>query len=238
MSTAATIRTTPRATCGCRNAANSNLFPDTESQAIVVQGADAGQLKTIEELIKLYDQPPPTDSESVRKTETIRLRYSKAKAVAETVKDVYRDLLSDNDKALQGQNQGQGVRRSLTVFTDSYSDSDQGERKVPKFKGMLSIGIDETSNSLAVSAPAFLFDHVTKMIRDLDEAAAANSTVRMVKVARGRQHRSCPRRVGKRAAPWICAAASSKETPAKPAAKPAPKSTAKSSGNDAKPAGQ
>ena len=162
------------------------FIPDPETNTILVEGGDQAQLRTVEELINIYDRPPPTDSESVRKTETIPLKYSKASVVANTVKDVYRDLLSDNDKALANQNQNQGgPRRNVIVYSDSYSDSEKGERKVPKFKGLLSIGVDETSNSLLVSAPAFLFDHVSKMIQELDEAAAANNSVRVVKIGSG-----------------------------------------------------
>jgi type II secretory pathway component GspD/PulD (secretin) len=154
------------------------FISDTDSNTILVEGASPEQLKTIDELIQVYDQPPPSDTQSVRKTEVIRLKYSKAKAVADTVKDVYRDLLSANDKALAGNNnQGRG-RRSI-VF--NLGDSD-GEPKTPKFKGLLSIGIDEISNSLMVSAPTYLFDHVSKMIKDLDDAAAPDYTVQVVRV--------------------------------------------------------
>ena len=159
------------------------FISDSDSNSILVEGADAAQLKTIEDLIKLYDQPPPTDSQSVRKTAIIPLRHSKAKVIAEAVKEVYRDLLSANDKALANPNQPQ--RESQRGFTFNRNDSDNTEQKVPKFKGLLSIGVDETSNSLVVSAPAFLFDHVNKMIKELDEAAAANNAVRVVKVGRG-----------------------------------------------------
>jgi type II secretory pathway component GspD/PulD (secretin) len=161
------------------------FIPDPDTNTILVDGGDQSQLRTIEELITLYDRPPPTDSESVRKTETIALKYSKANVVANTVKDVYRDLLSDNDKALGNQTNQGGGRPRVTVFTDSYSDPDKPDRKVPKFKGMLSIGVDETSNSLLVSAPTFLFDHVSRMITELDEAAAANNSIRVVKIGSG-----------------------------------------------------
>ena len=154
------------------------FISDSESNTILVEGASAEQLKTIEELIQVYDQPPPTDSQSVRKTEIIRLQYSKAKAVAETVKEVYRDLLSANDKALAG-DQGRGGGRT-TIF--NFNDSDTSEQKTPKFKGLLSMGVDEISNSIMVSAPAYLFDHVTRIIKQLDEAAAPDYTVRILRV--------------------------------------------------------
>jgi type II secretory pathway component GspD/PulD (secretin) len=160
------------------------FISDSDSNTILVENADAAQLKTIEELINLYDQPPPSDSQSVRKTETIHLEYSKAKVVAETVKDVYRDLLSANDRALQG---AKNDRDSGRTFIYEFSTGDDGkkEQKMPKFKGQLSIGVDELSNSLAISAPAYLFDQVHKMVKDLDAAAAPTSTVRVVKLGQG-----------------------------------------------------
>ncbi|MGA2256979.1 MAG: secretin N-terminal domain-containing protein, partial [Thermoguttaceae bacterium] len=158
------------------------FISDADSNTILVEGASAEQFRTIEELIQLYDQPPPSDTQSIRKTKLIHLKYSKAKAVADTVKDVYRDLLSANDKALAGNNQGRDSGRN---FVFNYNDSDKTEQKTPKFKGMLSIGIDEISNSLMVSAPAYLFDHVAKMIEELDQAAAPDYTVQMVHVSHG-----------------------------------------------------
>ena len=155
------------------------FIADADSNTILVEGASAEQLKTIEELIQVYDQPPPSDTQSVRKTELIRLKFSKAKAVADTVKDVYRDLLSANDKALTGNNQGRDGRRTVVL---NYGDSDSTEQKTPKFKGLLSIGVDEISNSLTISAPAYLFEHVAKLVKDLDQAAAPDYTVRIVRV--------------------------------------------------------
>lgn len=152
------------------------FISDVDSNTVLVEGADPRQMKTIEELIQVYDQPPPTDSQSVRKTELIHLKYSKAKVVADTIKDVYRDLLSANDKALENNQNG-----PRTVFNFG-SDTDSSGQKVPHFKGLLSIGVDETSNSVMVSAPAFLFDHVERMVHDLDKAAAPEYEVRVLRI--------------------------------------------------------
>ena len=159
------------------------FISDSESNTILVENADAAQLKTISELVDLYDKQPD-DSQSVRKTETIHLDYSKAKVIAETVKDVYRDLLSANDKALQGAKTDKDSGRTF-IYEFSSGDDGKGDQKMPKFKGQLSIGIDELSNSLVVSAPAYLFDQVHKMIKDLDTAAAPTSTIKVVKLGQG-----------------------------------------------------
>ena len=73
----------------------------------------------------------------------------------------------------QGPGRQQQGRDSGRNFVFNYSDSDKTEQKTPKFKGLLSIGIDEISNSLMVSAPGYLFDHVTKMIKELDASGGA-----------------------------------------------------------------
>ena len=112
---------------------------------------------------------------------------------------------------------------------------------MPKFKGLLSIGIDETSNSLAISAPAYLFDPVSKMIKDLDEAAAANNTVRMVKVAPGMSAahlQEVLEGVLNPGSPHRASAPAKAGPSPTPAAKPATRSGTKSASHGAQPAGQ
>jgi type II secretory pathway component GspD/PulD (secretin) len=155
------------------------FIPDSDTNTILVQGADPGQLKTVEELIKLYDQPEPKDTQSLRMTKVFHLEYSKAQVVADAIKDVYRDLLSSNDKALQ---QGPQQQRGERGFTINLGGDDGTAQKMPRWKGQLSIGIDELANALVVSAPAYLFVDVSRMIEELDQAAEPVSTVRVLKV--------------------------------------------------------
>ena len=86
------------------------LIDDLDTNSILVQGADAEQLRTIEDLIRIYDQPQEADSSAARVSEVIQIRYSKAQTIAIAVKDVYRDLLSSNDKALASNNPEQKNR--------------------------------------------------------------------------------------------------------------------------------
>ncbi len=152
------------------------FISDSDTNTILVQNADAGQLKTIEDLIKLYDAPEPRDTQSLRITEIVPLLYSKAAVVEKALKDVYRDLLSPNDRTLK---EGQPKpERSVT-----YNFGDGGSvTKYPRWKGLLSIGVDELSNSLIVSAPTYLFNDVKAKITALDEAARPVSTVRVMKI--------------------------------------------------------
>ena len=154
---------------------------DLDTNSILVQGADPQQLKTIRDLIEVYDQVTPSDAQTARLSATFPIRYSKAEVIAEAVKDVYRDLLSANDKAL-AQNPEQR-NRSGNQMTYMFGEGDTGapERTQATFKGKLSIGVDALTNTLIVSAEGeTLLKNVGEMIKTLDEAARPLSTVSVV----------------------------------------------------------
>jgi type II secretory pathway component GspD/PulD (secretin) len=153
-----------------------NFVPDPVTNTILVQNADEAQLAEIEHLIELYDRVEPPDSNSVRRTQMIPLKYAVAKQVGETIKDVYRDLLSPLDKALQQANaqkqQQEQQQRPMSLY--SYLQMPEGtseESKLPRFKGLLSVGIDELTNTLIVSAPQWLLTDVVAMAGELDRSA-------------------------------------------------------------------
>jgi type II secretory pathway component GspD/PulD (secretin) len=139
---------------------------DLDTATLLVQGATPEELERIEALIELYDQPETLDRDLQRKTEIYKLRYSRAAAVAEVVKEVYRDLLSASDKAFS-----ETRRTSDSPSRDLGYGANYGS-KIPKFKGLLSVGIEENSNSVVVSAPAYLIDDVLQLIRNVDRTAS------------------------------------------------------------------
>lgn len=103
------------------------------------------------------------DTDSARQVQVFRIQKAKAEVVAEAMKDVYRDLLSDPDKSPGGENQQQ------QGADDDYRSAYAG--KTAKGKGRLSIGVDAKSNSVIVSAPGAHFDEIRQQIRNLDKAA-------------------------------------------------------------------
>lgn len=163
------------------------FIDDLDTNSILVQGADGEQLRTIEELIRVYDQPQITDSNAARVSAVISVRYSKAQTIATAVKDVYRDLLSDNDKALASNNPEQKNRvpsgANTYIFNEGGEGNGEKERTRVTFKGKLSIGVDEVTNTLLVSTEGDnLMRNVTEMIRSLDEAAKPLSAVSVLKL--------------------------------------------------------
>ena len=175
---------------------------DLDTNTLVITGATPEQLKTIEELIELWDVPEPVNKRKTRFTRLVTVNYGKANKIAETVKEAYRDLLSSNDKAFL-KNAGRGDRHNGGLgsvgknrhgkgssLKESESDHDGGGADF-SFKGKLSIGIDTIGNSLLVSAEGEpLLDLITSIITKLDEAARPQGEVQILKLSGGMNGRS------------------------------------------------
>ena len=125
------------------------------------------------------DVPEPADTRAMRVTKIFRLENSKAEVVAQAVKDVFRDLLSSNDKALEKP----GENKTQTRVYSYFGSEDGGDDDSPiRFKGLLSIGIDPNSDTLVVSSTASLMDTITELVLELDRAGERSSSLQLIKV--------------------------------------------------------
>ncbi|MEM6471152.1 MAG: secretin N-terminal domain-containing protein [Planctomycetota bacterium] len=165
---------------------------DPDTNTIVVSGATSSQLKTIRELVELWDVEEPSNKRRMRYTKLVRIEYGNAAQIAETVKEAYRDLLSSNDKAFaQGGQRGgvvanqSGAKQSGrsnqgSGLVDSENGRDGGDVDF-SFKGKLSMGVDPIGNTLLVSAEGEpLLDLVEEMIMKLDKAAQPAGSVQVL----------------------------------------------------------
>ncbi len=166
---------------------------DPDTNTLVVTGATSEQLRTIAELIELWDVPEPVNKRKTRFTKLVHLEYGRAEQISETVKEAYRDLLSSNDKSFSGgRGQGQGggggksedVAKSRDGGGSGLADSESGREGGGadfSFKGKLSLGIDQTGNTLLVSAEGEpLLELVCDMIKQLDQAARPTGDVEVM----------------------------------------------------------
>ncbi|MEM1070818.1 MAG: secretin N-terminal domain-containing protein, partial [Planctomycetota bacterium] len=183
---------------GLGKGAKLRFIDDLDTNTLVVSGATNDQLRTIAELIELWDVPEPVNKRKTRFTKLVPVSYGKAEQIAGTIKDAYRDLLSSNDKAFaQGgqnggapggggnSNQASKSRRGSGSSFQSESGEDGGGTNF-SFKGKLSIGIDSVGNTLLVSAEGEpLLDLVVDMIDQLDQAARPQGEVQVVEIPGG-----------------------------------------------------
>ncbi|MFO0914842.1 MAG: secretin N-terminal domain-containing protein [Pirellulales bacterium] len=176
------------------------FISDFDTNTIVVRDATEDQLKIVRELIELYDIQDPIDREKVRQTQLIKVRYSRASMIANQIKDAFRDLLSDNDRAFQEPQQGgEGAegqprqRRGGASASGGSSGLDFGagdDRQKSStrvaFQGKLSLGIDDVTNTLLVSTEGeTLMKIVVAMIKELDESAKPIDEVRVIRLRSG-----------------------------------------------------
>ncbi|MCA9229866.1 MAG: hypothetical protein KDA57_04390 [Planctomycetales bacterium] len=155
---------------------------DPTTNTLLVANASPTQMRVIEEMIKLYDRPPNPDLYYRRKTEAVQIKYSRAEDIVVSLKEVYRDLLSSRDKEFQTQDGKQSVisRESSYIFGDARRTVEGSEGPVlVKFSGALSIGVDEVSNSVVISAREEVLEEIKQTISVLDQAAKPETVVRI-----------------------------------------------------------
>ncbi|MCU0712023.1 MAG: hypothetical protein MUC43_08190 [Pirellula sp.] len=154
------------------------FISDPDTSSIVVIGADEKQLKTIRSLIKLWDVPEKPTKQKLRYSKLVKIEFSRAESIVETMKDAYRDLLSTNDKAFS---KGKEDKESKHDGGDATVDS--GGAMNYSFTGKLSMGVDRITNSILVSAEGEdLLKLVIEMIKELDVAAKPTGSVQMLSV--------------------------------------------------------
>jgi type II secretory pathway component GspD/PulD (secretin) len=154
---------------------------DNDTNTIVVQNASPAQLQVIHKLVEIYDQAVSEDAVARRQTDIVQIKYSRAQDIATAIKEVYRDLLSSKDKEFQGKEGDRGGQsRNENRFRFFSSSSDQKSTPVKvSFEGALSIGVDEISNTLIISAEEGIWENIKDLAVSLDEKAKPNTVVQV-----------------------------------------------------------
>ena len=120
----------------------------------------------------------------------IQIKYSKARAVETALKEAFRDLLSNNDKAFAQQNKGDKEGNSSSrrggYYFGGWDDDESAGLGTSTFKGKLSFGVDESTNTLIVTTTGEqLLAIVVDMVDELDQAAVPTDDTRVVSLPAG-----------------------------------------------------
>ena len=151
---------------------------DLDTNSILVSNASPEQLAEVRQLIEIYDKPPAEDSISARRFKIFKLENARAAQVAATLKEVFRDLLSSKDKEFSKDPKGEDKPSQNNGYVRVYGGLGSNSNKEKKstkvrqsFAGALSVGIDEVSNTVIISAQEEWIETVTDMVEYLDTAA-------------------------------------------------------------------
>jgi type II secretory pathway component GspD/PulD (secretin) len=159
------------------------FIDDYYSNTLIVSNASPGQMRVIDRIIKMYDVEMEPKGFDERHTITVKVKYSRAADIAKALKEVYADLLSSKDKEFQGREGQQssfGAGRSRRYMFGGTGNKDS---VLISFEGTLSIGVDEVSNSLVISAHKGVLESIKDTINVLDQAAEPNTVVRVHEVS-------------------------------------------------------
>jgi hypothetical protein len=154
------------------------FIDDNDTNTIVVIGASPTQLAMIKELIELWDTPSPDKDKETRYQRLVPIRYSRAEAIEQAVKDAYRDFLSENDKAFD-RNAEDGRKGG-----EAKRDPSAADRR-------FSLGVDSVTNVIIVSAEGKdLLEMICNIIAELDDAARPSGTMQVVPFETGGSSKS------------------------------------------------
>jgi type II secretory pathway component GspD/PulD (secretin) len=158
------------------------IIPETRSNALFVSGPPDA-VRQVEEMLKILDANELPDSLRDRVPRMIPVEYADITKVAEVVKDVYREQIEVNPLVGGGGSSrgGSGGFNPLAMLMGGQMGGAGG--RAPRVQ--MTIGVDERTSTLIVSASDTLFKQVQALVTSLDTAAfEAKKTIRVVPLER------------------------------------------------------
>jgi type II secretory pathway component GspD/PulD (secretin) len=160
------LHTMPATTSKLSTSPPMKIDVDTRTNRLLIQHASTRQMDLLSELVPIIDQPTSDDERLVRVQRVYRFQYRRAADVVDVVKEVYRDLLSINDRvfASYAGNRPTGYNQNLAATATN-----------PEYQGLLAVGADKEANILIVSAPMYLIDDVIDLVKSIDTQVDGNA---------------------------------------------------------------
>ncbi|CAN5232711.1 hypothetical protein BH11PLA2_BH11PLA2_25870 [soil metagenome] len=145
------------------------VVAEKQSNSLIVVKASPADLGMIELLLqKAIDSPFDNSSAEAAKTHVVKLKYANVMEVAATLNTVYANLMKNNSR-------GGGAAMPFNPFVPQAPQSQAAAQ--------LTIGTDDTTNSLIINCNDAIYAEVTKVVATLDEATKdSNEIVRIVKL--------------------------------------------------------
>jgi type II secretory pathway component GspD/PulD (secretin) len=140
------------------------IVPETRMNALIVYGGRTDRDR-IEQLLEILDTEKLPDSGRIFRTEVITVKHADAEKVENVVRGVYRTEMTAG-----------GTRRAIEIPTGIDSSVANVLRQINAASSapLLTIEVQEETNSLVVKAPQNLIDEISELVNQLDETSATN----------------------------------------------------------------
>ena len=166
------------------------IIPDGRINALIVRG-QAADVELIRQLLTIIDQEhSPEDVQTQAPPRLIPVFNSSAADVAEVVKEIYAKRIHGSN-ARGNNNNRQDMEQLIAAMRSGRGGGPGGGGRggggsgQPQVEPDLTVGVDNRSNSLIVSAPEPLFLEIKALVAQLDEVAiSSNEVTRVVAVTK------------------------------------------------------
>lgn len=161
-------------------AANAlRIVPEVRSNALYVSGP-TDLVRQVEDVLKVLDASELPESMRDRVPRMIPVEYADVEEVASIIESVYKDYMQAPAALPGGGGNGGGGFNPLAMLMAAGGGGGDAKAK----RGIrLTIGVDDRTNSIVVSADEQLFRQVEALVKNLDQAALdAKRTIRVINV--------------------------------------------------------
>lgn len=156
------------------SATSLKIIPETRLNALFVTGPNH-LVAEVEQFLKVLDASELPESLRDRQPRQIPVEYANVNEVFNIVSDIYKDYLSTGPQG--GRNSG-GNNPFAAMLAGQSGNANTGQQLAK-----LTLGVDERTSQLIVSANDALFQEIQTLVESLDQSAKdANKTVRYVRL--------------------------------------------------------
>jgi type II secretory pathway component GspD/PulD (secretin) len=146
--------------------------PDARLNAIVVHGSRSDQA-IVENLIRVLDTSERPDSLAIIRPKLIPIKNTRAAEIQRVLQDAYRSQM-----------QMGGARRQLEIPRGVPPEVASLFRQINAASSgpILSLSVDEMTNTLIVMGPNDLVEEIAELVQQLDDAALGDNPTRTLKI--------------------------------------------------------
>lgn len=149
-----------------------SITPDPRLNALLVQAAPP-DVDLIEEILKILDRrDSPEDVPAQPKPRLIPVVHTSASEIAQVIKDVYQDRMGSGENGNRPLSPPEMMMRMFRGQRGGGGASSGSTTSGKDAAAKMTLGVDERSNSLIVSAPESLFEEVRDLVAALDRVAS------------------------------------------------------------------
>ena len=152
-----------------RFSSNVTIVPDQRLNAIIVHG-NRHDRDTIEELLQVLDAEDSPEMLSANRPRLIPVKNTEASRIEDVIRSIYQSALKNGGGAPPIPVPA-GVSQDVAVAIQRVNAASNAP--------LLTVEVDDRTNSLVVMAPTSLFDEIKELVQQMDTAANDDSTRRL-----------------------------------------------------------